>query len=96
MSFRWSKSIRLFRNFRLNHSLNGLGWSWGFSILRYGVSADGKRWVSIGIQGTGLRYYKSFKQSKYKNNSNSNASNNKNRDRDNPRNSKITKWDNLR
>lgn len=96
MGFRWNKSIRLLQYLRLNYSLDGLGWSWGFSIFRYGVSANGKRWVSIRIPGTGLRYYKSFKQSKYKNNDYSNASNNKSRDKDNSSNSKITKWDNLR
>jgi hypothetical protein len=42
--------------FRLNLSRRGIGGSWGFPGFRVGMAADGKRYVSIGIPGTGLYY----------------------------------------
>lgn len=34
----------------------GVGWSIGIPGFRLGISADGKRYLSIGIPGTGLFY----------------------------------------
>src|SRR5207249_2246832 len=38
----------------------GVGWSWGISAFRIGVSGTGQRWFSIGVPGTGLRFYKTL------------------------------------
>jgi hypothetical protein len=46
--------------FRTTISKNGLGQSFGFFGFRLGVSADGKRFWSFGIKGTGLYYIKYF------------------------------------
>ena len=58
MAWRWYKRFRLFGGANANLSNNGIGWSWGIGILRFGVSPSGRRWVSIGIPGTGFRYFK--------------------------------------
>ncbi len=39
---------------RLILSRRGVGWSWGVPGLRYGVSPDGRRYVSVGFPGFGL------------------------------------------
>jgi hypothetical protein len=44
--------------FRLNLSRRGVGWSWGVPGLRYGVSADGRRYLSVGFPGLGLYWIK--------------------------------------
>lgn len=44
--------------FRLSLSRRGVGWSWGVPGLRYGVSADGRRYVSVGFPGLGLYWIK--------------------------------------
>lgn len=43
---------------RLTLSRPGVGWSWGVPGLRYGVSANGRRYVSIGFPGLGLYWIK--------------------------------------
>ena len=93
MSWRWFKSIRLFGGARLNASSSGVGWSWGLGLFRYGVSPSGKRWLSVGIPGTGFRYFKYLERQDLNSSepprvggSESNTLNN----------SKIKKWDNLR
>ena len=58
MSWRWFKSIPIFGGIRANVSSNGVGWSWGVGIIRWGVSPNGKKWISVGIPGTGFRYFK--------------------------------------
>lgn len=58
MAWRWYKRLRLFGGLNANLSRNGVGWSWGLGTIRYGVSGSGRRWVSIGIPGTGVRYLK--------------------------------------
>ena len=58
MGWRWFKSIPIFGGIRANISSNGVGWSWGIGIIRWGVSPNGKKWVSVGIPGTGFRYFK--------------------------------------
>ena len=44
--------------FRWTWTGKGVGWSCGIPGLRYGVSSDGKRYVSVGLPGTGLSYIK--------------------------------------
>ena len=61
MAWRWYKRCRLFGGFNANLSNNGVGWSWGVSFIRFGVSPNGRRWFSFGIPGTGLRYFKYLK-----------------------------------
>lgn len=39
---------------RLILSRRGVGWSWGVPGFRYGVSSDGRRYVSVGFPGFGL------------------------------------------
>ncbi len=60
MSWRFFRSIRLPLGMRLNVRGTGTGWSWGISVFRFGVSGTGQRWVSIGLPGTGFRFYKTF------------------------------------
>ena len=45
---------------RLNLSKSGAGVSIGFPGLRIGRAADGRRYISVGIPGTGIRYVKYF------------------------------------
>ena len=61
MAWRWYKRLRLFGGLNANLSKNGAGWSWGVGIIRFGVSPNGRRWVSVGIPGTGFRYFKYLK-----------------------------------
>ena len=58
MAWRWYKRLRIFRGLNANLSNNGVGWSWGIGFIRFGVSPNGRRWVSFGIPGTGFRYFK--------------------------------------
>lgn len=96
MSWRWFKSIRLFGGARLNASLSGVGWSWGGGIFRYGVSPSGKRWLSVGIPGTGFRYFKYLKQTEGQDSNSSDPSRTGGSESNTQNNSKIKKWDNLR
>lgn len=64
MAWRWYNRIRLFGGLNANLSSNGVGWSWGIGVVRIGISPDGRRWVSIGVPGTGLRYFKYLKKLK--------------------------------
>ena len=57
MSWRFFRSIRLPLGLRMNVRGTGVGWSWGLSFFRVGVSGAGQRWISISIPGTGLRFY---------------------------------------
>jgi len=47
-----------FGPFRLNLSRNGIGWSWGIPGLRYGRTATGRPYVSVGFPGLGLYWMK--------------------------------------
>lgn len=52
--------------FRIGHmrawiSRTGIGYSWGFPGFRVGVAANGRRYLSVGIPGTGLYFYKYFR-----------------------------------
>ena len=45
---------------RWNLSRSGVGWSIGVPGLRYGVSALGHRYISIGLPGTGVYWTRYF------------------------------------
>jgi hypothetical protein len=51
---------RVFRTGPFNWILSksGIGWSVGVPGLRYGINAIGRRYVSIGIPGTGIYWIK--------------------------------------
>ena len=53
--FRRSKS---FGPFRVNLSKRGVGGSVGAGGTRVGMSPSRKAWVSLGLLGTGLSYFK--------------------------------------
>lgn len=40
--------------FRTTVSTRGVGWSVGIPGFRYGISPTGRRYISVGIPGTGL------------------------------------------
>ena len=63
MPWRFRKIIRL-GPMRGWLSRTGIGYSWGFPGFRIGVAADGRRYFSIGIPGTGLYFYKFFPRSR--------------------------------
>lgn len=43
---------------------SGIGYSWGIPGFRVGVAANGVRYLSIGIPGTGLYFIKYFSRSR--------------------------------
>ena len=57
MGWRFRKSFA-FGPFRTTLSQRGLGKSIGFFGFRFGVTADGRKYWSFGIRGTGLYYIK--------------------------------------
>ena len=57
MGWSYRKSVSL-GPFRVNISKSGVGYSVGARGFRTGVSASGRRYSSVGIPGTGLRYTK--------------------------------------
>lgn len=61
MSWRFRKVFKS-GPFRTTWSKKGLGFSWGFPGFRYGISPDGRRYISFGISGTGLYYIKYLDQ----------------------------------
>ncbi|QDU73876.1 hypothetical protein Pan97_08760 [Bremerella volcania] len=60
MGFSFRKSYT-FGPLRVNLSKSGVGFSFGVKGLRAGYSANGRKYVSAGVPGTGARYYKSTK-----------------------------------
>lgn len=58
MNWIWRKVINLGGGARANLSRSGVGWSWGIPFLRFGKSASGTTWISVGIPGTGLYFTK--------------------------------------
>jgi hypothetical protein len=40
--------------FRTTLSRRGVGWSFGILGFRYGITTTGRRYISVGIPGTGL------------------------------------------
>jgi hypothetical protein len=59
MGIRFSKSIK-FGPIKTTISRKGIGKSIGFLGFRFGISAEGKRYWSFGIRGTGLYYIKYY------------------------------------
>jgi hypothetical protein len=57
MGWRFRKSFS-FGPFRTTLTQRGLGKSIGFLGFRFGVTADGRKFWSFGIRGTGLYYIK--------------------------------------
>lgn len=58
MGWSYRKSAS-FGPFRINVSKSGIGYSIGGKGFRTGVNARGRRYTSINVPGTGLRYSKS-------------------------------------
>lgn len=61
MGWTYRKSMRI-GPFRVNLSRSGVGYSLGGGGFRRGVSSRGRRYTSVSIPGTGLRYYKGKKR----------------------------------
>jgi hypothetical protein len=59
MSWSFRKIFR-FGPFRTTVSKNGLGLSFGIPGFRVGVSGNGKKYITLGIPGTGIYYRKFF------------------------------------
>ncbi|MEZ4905529.1 MAG: DUF4236 domain-containing protein [Spirosomataceae bacterium] len=57
MSWTFRKIFRL-GPMRTALSKGGLGMSWGIPGFRFGVSANGRKYITIGIPGTGLYFTK--------------------------------------
>jgi hypothetical protein len=51
---------KVFRSgpFRTTVSKGGVGMSWGIPGFRFGISPSGRKYISIGIPGTGLYFIK--------------------------------------
>jgi hypothetical protein len=58
MGWRWRKSTNVGGGVRINTSQSGVGYSWGIPGFRIGKSASGNWWISVGIPGTGLSFYR--------------------------------------
>ena len=102
MSWRWYRRLRLFGGISANFSKTGVGWSWGFWGFRIGKSSNGRTWISIGIPGTGIRYFKYLKSStRYHNYQQTNSRlddeiQSELPSRDKVNNPKISNWKNLK
>lgn len=60
MGWRFRRTLSM-GGFRWTISKGGLGGSWGLGgILRFGLSPDGRRYVSIRIPGTGISWVKYY------------------------------------
>ncbi len=57
MGWSFRRSINL-GPFRINFSKSGISYSFGLAGFRTGVNAKGRKYSSVGIPGTGLRYQK--------------------------------------
>lgn len=55
MGWSWSKS-KSFGPFRVNMSKSGVGFSVGGKGFRTGVNASGRKYSTVSVPGTGLRY----------------------------------------
>jgi hypothetical protein len=95
MAWRWYKKLPLFGGINANLSKNGIGWSWGVGFIRFGVSPNGGRWVSFGLPGTGLRYFKYFSLSRSQASHNQYDDEIPNEEHIN-QHDRITKWKNLK
>jgi hypothetical protein len=56
---------KIFNNgpFRTTISKKGIGMSWGFPGCRVGTSSHGRKYITIGVPGTGLYFTKYFNSS---------------------------------
>lgn len=61
MSWTFRKIFR-FGPLRTTLSKGGVGMSWGIPGLRVGVSANGRKYITLGIPGTGIYFTKYFNQ----------------------------------
>jgi hypothetical protein len=59
MAWYWRKT-KNYGPVRTTVSKKGVGSSFGFLGFRFGVSADGRKFWSFGIRGTGLYYIKYY------------------------------------
>jgi hypothetical protein len=59
MAWRWRKTKNI-GPMRATISKSGLGISYGFLGFRFGVSTNGKKFLSFGVPGTGLYYIKYY------------------------------------
>jgi len=73
MGFRFRKSINLGKNFRINPSKSGIGYSVGSKGFRYTRSATGRKTVTTSIPGTGLSYTTNLKKKNKHRNSRKNT-----------------------
>lgn len=74
MSWRFRKVFRS-GPFRTSWTKKGLGFSFGIPGLRFGVSPDGRRYISMGIPRTGLYWIKYFNDNSKKQQSTPQTSN---------------------
>ena len=58
MGWSFRRSISL-GPFRINFSKSGISYSFGLAGFRTGVNSKGRKYSSMSIPGTGLRYQKS-------------------------------------
>jgi hypothetical protein len=65
MSWIFRKIFRL-GPFRTTLSKKGVGMSWGIPGIRIGVSSNNKKYITLGIPGTGLYFTKFFNQNNHK------------------------------
>ena len=65
MGWSFHRSITL-GPFRINFSKSGISYSFGLAGFRTGVNSKGRRYNSVNIPGTGIRYQKSSSAKKKK------------------------------
>ncbi len=66
MGFRFNKSIRIGKNFRVNLSKSGIGYSFGVKGYRVAKTAKGNIRQTASIPGTGISYVEEHKPNKNK------------------------------
>lgn len=62
MGWSFRRSINI-GPFRINFSKSGISYSFGLAGFRTGVNSKGRRYSSMSVPGTGLRYNKSHSTS---------------------------------
>lgn len=65
MGWSFRRSINL-GPFRINFSKSGISYSFGMAGFRTGVNAKGRRYSSVSVPGTGVRYTKNHGGAKKK------------------------------
>ena len=66
MGFNFRKSFKIGKNFRINMSKSGIGYSVGGKGFRFTHSANGRKTVSSRVPGTGISYSESVSPKKHK------------------------------